>query len=579
MLEVIAVSAVLTTVAKKVAESLAKKASDSAGDTLLSKLKGDPTKKAFKAALAKAVQRYATGERLLLAEPLLSKDGILSHEEVVEELACLLHFEHKPDADLVGICWKAALGEAAGGVDFKKEAELLLAYLEQALRDTDLFRPVFEQQSLDAIASSTALTNESLTEIEGSLTSLAGLIDSRFATLTRTFSQASPRIQDQIIDFTTFIQDRTRRFVGRQFVFDAFRQFTESASSGYFLVFGDPGIGKSALSAQLVRTHGYVHHFNIRAQGINTATAFLQNVCAQLIASYGLPSDSATPKDSEASQNSAFLDKLLRVAADRQERKKICIVVDALDEVDNATRPPGVNPLYLPTILPEKVFIFATARKDSVQIRLDCQSRSITIGNDSEQNTADIEEYIRATLERPGIQKYILAQNVEDTTFVNRIREKSEGNFMYLRYVLNDIENGAYKDLSLDALPSGLRNYYEDHWARMRRNDEAAWFQYNLPVLMALSVAKLPVSVDLLSSFSGVSDRPRIRAALLQWSQFLHTSTVEDAGQAQTRYRLYHESFIDFIASKEEVKDERASRLEANRKITEVLWQGFYGNE
>lgn len=578
MLEPITVSVLLTAAAKKIIDSLTSKASGQATDALLSKLKGHPTKRAFKSALGKAVQRYATGERLQLAKPLLAEDGLLTDPGVAKELACLIEFEREPDAVLIGARWNAALPEGLDGVDFTKEAKLLLNYLRQTLHETDVFHPVFEEKSLAAIAASTTISNESLSDIERSLSSLADLIDSSFGAMTRLFSEATPKIQDRISDFTTFIEDRTRGFIGRQFVFDAFDRFTREESCGYFFVLGDPGIGKSALSAQLVKTRGYVHHFNIRAQGINTASAFLKSVCAQLVAVYKLPYTAVVAEDAQASQNSNFLDKVLREVATRLHGGKAVIVVDGLDEVDNAAFTSGVNPLYLPIILPEGIYIFATMRKASLEPRLDCKSERCLIQHDSEVNTADIREYIRLVLSRPGIRAYIASQGINEAVFVEHLVIKGEGNFMYLRYVLPEIESGAYKDLALEALPVGLKNYYDDHWRRMRSMDEDAWFKYKLPVVMALTVVKLPVSIDLIAKFSGVRDLPRIRGVLQDWGQFLHQEIVDDSGESQKRYRLYHESFLDFIAVKEEVKDERVSRKDANDKIVAVLWQGWHGN-
>src|SRR5215469_11055035 len=106
---------------------------------------------------------------------------------------------------------------------------------------------------------------------------------------------------------------------------------------------------------------------------------------------------------------------------------------------------------------------------------------------------------------------YITAQGIDDPRFIRLMVEKSQGNFMYLRYVLPEIESGAYQDLVLDAIPTGLMNYYEDHWRRMRGRDEQAWFEYKLPVVMALTVVKEPVSINLLEDFSGVHERARIR--------------------------------------------------------------------
>jgi len=239
---------------------------------------------------------------------------------------------------------------------------------------------------------------------------------------------------------------------------------------------------------------------------------------------------------------------------------------------------PGVNPLYLPIVLPEGIYIFATMRKETVKPRLDCKSESFLIRHDSEVNTADVREYIQLAVRRPGIQAYIASRAINDAFFVEYLVTKSEGNFMYLRYVLPEIERGAYTDLALEALPVGLKNYYQDHWRRMRSQDEDAWFKYELPVLMALTVVKLPVSIDLIAKFSGVNELPRIRGVLQDWGQFLHQEVVDNNGESQKRYRLYHESFLDFIAIKEEVQDERVSRKEANDKIVAVLWQGWYGD-
>jgi hypothetical protein len=56
--------------------------------------------------------------------------------------------------------------------------------------------------------------------------------------------------------------------------------------------------------------------------------------------------------------------------------------------------------------------------------------------------------------------------------FVTQLANKSENNFMYLKYVLPDIKNGKYKDLSIESLPQGLQAYYEDHWRRMGMTDK-----------------------------------------------------------------------------------------------------------
>ncbi len=113
----------------------------------------------------------------------------------------------------------------------------------------------------------------------------------------------------------------------------------------------------------------------------------------------------------------------------------------------------------------------------------------------------------------------------------------------------------------------------------MRGKDEDAWFKYKLPVIMALTVVKKPVSIDLIADFSKVRERARIREVLHEWAQFLHEEQVLYEGDLQKRYHVYHVSFHDFIARKEEVEDERVIRKEAHKKTADDLWAELYVDE
>jgi DNA-binding Xre family transcriptional regulator len=51
-------------------------------------------------------------------------------------------------------------------------------------------------------------------------------------------------------EFQTVIDDKTKLFCGRKFVFNAINQFIENHKSGYFTILGDAGMGKSAIAAK-----------------------------------------------------------------------------------------------------------------------------------------------------------------------------------------------------------------------------------------------------------------------------------------------------------------------------------------
>lgn len=139
------IAVLLIAAAEKFVETLSQ---NFAGD-LYEKIKGDPTKKAYKCALGAAIDRYATDERLPFARPLLDKKaGLLTDEEVVTELTQLLRFEREPNLELIGVNWKAALSNPPRFRNFTEDARLLVDFLEKELRNSEVFRPAFLAQDV-----------------------------------------------------------------------------------------------------------------------------------------------------------------------------------------------------------------------------------------------------------------------------------------------------------------------------------------------------------------------------------------------------------------------------------------------
>lgn len=400
------------------------------------------------------------------------------------------------------------------------------------------------------------------------------LLDERFGDLLSVFASARPEIGERIRDFGDLIEERTRAFVGRQFVFDEIDQFFDDHTQGYFLLRGDPGIGKSAIAAHLVESRGYLHHFNVRSAGISTAKAFLENICAQLIVRYSLDYD-ALPAG--ACADNSVLEQLLNEAAEAAD-DRVVIVVDALDEVDLETHTDGANLLYLPRNLPEGAYFILTSRRlKTLPLMFESERKTFDIDQDSANNMDDVEQFLEGSLGRPGVVVYLEAQGIDSALFVTTLTKKSQGNFMYLRYVLREIEKGAYRSLDYKKLPQGLEDYYADHWRRIRTTDDSAWFDYKLPVVLALSETLEAVTIDVLMEFSGVSSRSRVRSVLNDWIEFLYTTQRAANGDSESLYRIYHDSFREFIASQEEVADERINRQDARRRIAESLWKIRHG--
>jgi hypothetical protein len=352
----------------------------------------------------------------------------------------------------------------------------------------------------------------------------------------------------KVLDFERLVEERTRDFVGRDFIFRAIDERLENPDfpSGYILIRGEPGIGKTALLSQLVKTRGYVHHFNIAPQNIRSIRAFLENVCAQLIVRYQLDHATLPP---EASQDGAYLGQLLGEAAAASGDEPVVVLIDALDEAEDVGLAADANRLFLPPVLPPGVFIVMTSR-EQIDYRLVVdQHDDIYLRDDDPQNLEDVRSYVRNFMRAHSAQmtERIAAWSVEADEFVELLTDKSQGNFMYLVHVLADIRTGRLSPQTIDNirdLPRGLRAYYQRHWRTMRAQDRDRFERIYEPVLRILATVREPVPVAAIEEWANV-EPARVLDVIWDWRPYLNE---ERATTGELLYRVYHASFQDFLA-------------------------------
>jgi hypothetical protein len=361
-------------------------------------------------------------------------------------------------------------------------------------------------------------------------------------------------------DFRWIIEDKTKGFVGREFVFDAIEELFQQQRKGYFIIEGDPGMGKSSILAEFVRRNDCIVYFNQRNEGITSAEQFLRSVCIQLIEGYGLShSKDIQP---ENTRNSNFLRRLLNeVSGTLKSGERLVIAVDALDEVDLSSQSAGANVLYLPEDLPDDVYFIVTKRPlppDQLPLRVN-DKRLFDLMQYPARNQEDVEAYIRQRINGVGalafvpLREWVKSRGADEEEFVSTLVEKSEGNFMYLRYVLDDIEKGAYPDLEIRDLPSDLQDYYYKHWERMGMNAKPL---FKIKIVYILSESPVPIPFEEIVAIleaDGEEERGlavKVQAILDEWMQFLR----EEEKYGQTFYSLYHSSFRDFLRNERTVK-------------------------
>lgn len=356
---------------------------------------------------------------------------------------------------------------------------------------------------------------------------------------------------------------RTEVFVGRKHVFrriDAFLGRQGRGPGGYFILKGHPGVGKSAVAANLPAgssefpnlPKGYVSHFNNRSTGPRSRREFFGNVCARIIRRFALPYRDIPADEAEGA---AFLMRVLDEAA-RSSGDRLVVVVDALDESDDVMMGTSLsedrNVLGLPQNPPDGVNFILTTRPEDYILACDRPKDGMVIDVDSPENVDDVTEYIARCLERrPGVAAFAARHDLGRDEFVELLLERSEKNFLYLHHVFADMEDPGGGFAGLDAIPRGIWGYYEQHWRRMKSVDLGEWTERRLPVIAAYVAQKTPKTVEQLRDLTGVSVRA-LPTVLRDWQQFVRRR-VNEEGVAE--YQMYHSRYLDFLEEQPEVRD------------------------
>ncbi|NEO53841.1 MAG: NACHT domain protein [Okeania sp. SIO3B5] len=364
-------------------------------------------------------------------------------------------------------------------------------------------------------------------------------------------------------EFKSLIMEKIKAFCGREFVFKEFENFIRDNSNGYFTLVGDAGMGKSAIAAKYVYDHKCPCHFNVRADGRNKPDFFLKSIRKQLIRHYGLQN-----------ADNVALSTLLQKVSENLGGQKLVIVVDALDEVEQSG---GGNILDFPTTLPDGVYFFLTRRpyerenkRLNVSPGVGMKELDLRASEYQGLSRDDVKKYIGFMLNADPdygvqLQKWVQERDMRKENFIEQVADKSENNFMYLRYVLPDIAKGFYPDLSLRELPDGLQDYYQQHWVRMGMEDKPQ--KDKVIVLFILVESRTLPTLEMIAGWAQ-EDESDVEDVLKEWVEFLSKQEVE----GEICYSIYHASFLDFLKGKRKLDSTRKLFEEVNARMADDLY-------
>ena len=332
------------------------------------------------------------------------------------------------------------------------------------------------------------------------------------------------------------------KFVGREWLVDQINEWILNPNgTKVFLLSGSFGMGKSALAARFCANSGYIaaYYFcdNSSNEKCNPVTLVhsLASQLARFLPEYG-ERLSKLPVDKFSHENHDTL-ILQPLAGDYPPPAQPCIIlIDALDEATTGTQNAILlllSQLFSKT--PEWLRLIITSRPDlNVAARFKSIER-VMLDGESSANQSDLSAYLSNRL--PSITEEQRRQ----------ILERSEGLFLYVVHVCNDVASGRLSLARLDEFPWGMNGVYLQNFDRQFGKHHER-FRDELRDLLSLVLAvHEPLNVGLLSNILRLKNRMILKDRLN-----LLGSLFPIVGEGDTAViTLSHQSLKHWLASEE----------------------------
>jgi WD40 repeat protein len=261
--------------------------------------------------------------------------------------------------------------------------------------------------------------------------------------------------------FSELIESSTQHFVGRSDELARLDRFAAGGPKRVLVVIGSPGLGKTALLAQWAKQEFSLRHF-IREGDPATEepAAIFENLGLQLAAAYQLKW--MRPANRTPADHRAEFDRLLLLAS-KTASAPIVIQIDGLDEAERTMRAAkaGRDNRTITDWLPE-----ASAIPMSVRWILSTRSKAVSQPNFMAKFGTDKAEhlYLRGLSDANVRELLLQVCSWQEVLVADRqieeIVRRSQGHPLYLRMVIEDIAAGRLSLARIDALPSGVKDYF-----------------------------------------------------------------------------------------------------------------------
>ena len=378
-------------------------------------------------------------------------------------------------------------------------------------------------------------------------------------------------------NFTSQLNVAREGFTGRQWLYHNLESLllnSEGDSVSGVVVVGEPGAGKSALSAQLIcsrSSNPYIHkriigyhlckHSDKATQDPGRFVRNLVDLIARRVPEYGM-----------LIYNSSFISRILQGSCLRDpfdcfeqavvvplhqlkdEIQNYFVVVDALDECSDSGDS-GTSMVHFIkesyARFPRWIHMILTSRNDSSVLKHFSRFPKLHLSSTDSKNLQDIEIFITTkAFENPSLLEMLkfklgFGNRDEVSNLTSKLLHQSQGNFLFakemLRYLKDDLQG-----VDLNKLPNTIGEQYESYLKRAFGSREK--FKSALAVLEVLVSSFEPLTID------GLFDVLSIREEIDYEYDFVYTlkslSHFITYGRDNT-ISLFHLSFQEWLTSQE----------------------------
>jgi WD40 repeat protein/serine/threonine protein kinase len=364
-------------------------------------------------------------------------------------------------------------------------------------------------------------------------------------------------------DFTPFLVEKIKGFVGREWLFQEIDEWRAKDSPAVLLIVGEPGIGKSAIVAALVHRNleGQVlayHCCRTDTPATLEPASFVRSLAGMFSArlpeyaqALGCASVINSLRRADTDPESAFEAALLAPLHKIKQAKKsrYFLLIDALDESLARAHPPTIFDVLCTRLdrLPPWLGLIATTRNDPSVLNPLRSLRVQIITAQDPKNQDDVRRFIRFRLREAPFRQKTKADRKILVRLEDDLLRSSAGNFLFVRTALDAIKTGQLSFDQIENLPPGLSSLYEIFFRRLFPNPVKDFGQ-SRKVLETIAAAREPLTREQIAAATHLNPEEELLGILSRLASFVPAS--------DGRYALFHKSLFDWLTGWDHPRDQ-----------------------